>query len=55
MDTMNIKLTRDQRVILWNLIGNEYDKLVNDSDKFLDSFVADRLKQLKILEILIVG
>jgi hypothetical protein len=54
-DKMNIALTRDERVILWNLIGNEYDKLVNNSDKFLDAFVADRLKKLKVLEILIIG
>jgi hypothetical protein len=54
-DKMNIALTRDERVLLWNLIGNEYDKLVNNSDKFLDAFVADRLKKLKVLEILIIG
>ena len=54
-DKMNIALTRDERVILWNLIGNEYDKLVNNSDKFLDAFVADRLKKLKLLEVLIIG
>lgn len=54
-DKMNIALTRDERVLLWNLIGNEYDKLVNNSDKFLDAFVADRLKKLKVLEVLIIG
>ena len=54
MDTMNIKFTRNQRVILWNLIGDEYDRIVENNDK-LDSYLLDRLKALKELEILIVG
>jgi hypothetical protein len=54
MDTMNIKLTRDQRVLLWNLIGNEHDRIVNNYDE-LDTYLLSRIKALKILEILIVG
>lgn len=55
-DTMNIKLTRDQRVILWNLLGNEKDRIVAEIDKpYIDDYLTRRLKELKILEILIIG
>lgn len=55
-DTMNIKLTRDQRVILWNLLGKEKDRIVAEIDKpYIDDYLTRRLKELKILEILIIG
>ena len=55
-DTMNIKLTRDQRVILWNLLGKEKDRIVAEIDKpYIDDYLTKRLKELKILEILIIG
>ena len=28
-DKMNIALTREERVLLWDLIGREYDRLQN--------------------------
>ena len=53
-DKMNIALTRDERVLLWNLVCNEYDFIVKNNKQF-NTFQEDRLKQLKVLEILIIG
>ena len=54
MDTMNFNLTRDQRMLLWNLIGVEIHKL--ESDKSIaEDYIADKIKRLKVLEILIIG
>jgi len=55
MDKMNIEFTRDQRMLLWNLIGAEIHKLESKHDELLEAFIVDRIKRLKILEILIVG
>jgi len=55
-DKMNIALTRDERVLLWNLIGNEKDKIVAEIDKpYIEDYLTRRLEQLRVLEILIVG
>jgi hypothetical protein len=54
-DKMNIALTREERVLLWDLIGREIDKLESKKDELLESFIIDRVKQLKVLEVLIVG
>ena len=55
-DKMNIALTRDERVLLWNLIGNEKDKIIAEIDKpYIEDYLTRRLKQLKVLEVLIVG
>jgi hypothetical protein len=53
-DKMNIALTRDERVILWNLLCDEYDFIV-DNNKQFNTFQEDRLKQLKSLILLIIG
>jgi hypothetical protein len=54
MDTMNLKLTRDQRMLLWNLIGAEIHKL--ESEKCIsEEYITDKIKRLKVLEILIIG
>ena len=53
-DKMNIALTREERMLLWNLIGAEIHKL-ESSDHFLEAYIIDKLKKLKVLEILIVG
>ena len=53
-DKMNIALTREERVLLWNLVCNEYDSIVNNNTEF-NTFQEDRLKQLKVLEVLIIG
>jgi hypothetical protein len=55
-DKMNIALTREERVLLWDLIGREKDKMVSEIDKpYIENYLTDRLKQLKVLEVLIVG
>jgi hypothetical protein len=55
-DKMNIALTREERVLLWDLIGKEKDKMVSEIDKpYIENYLTDRLKQLKVLEVLIVG
>lgn len=51
-DKMNIPLTRQERVLLWDLIGREIDKLKWDTES---GWAKDRVDQLKVLEILIVG
>jgi hypothetical protein len=53
-DKMNIALTREERVLLWDLIGREYDRLQNCGYDDLQ-FVKDKVKQLKILETLIIA
>ena len=53
-DKLNIALTRDERVILWNLVSNEYDSIVNNNDE-LNTYQKDRLQKLKTIEILIIG
>lgn len=53
-DKMNIPLTREERVILWNLVCDEYDKIVRENDRFT-VYQLDRLKELKVLETLIIG
>ena len=55
-DKMNIALTRDERVLLWNLIGNEKNKIIAEIDKpYIEDYLTRRLEQLKTIEILIVG
>jgi hypothetical protein len=51
-DKMNIALTRSERVLLWDLVGRELDKLewMTESD-----WRDNRVKQLKLLEVLIIG
>ena len=51
-DKMNIALTREERVLLWDLIGREIDKLEWCTQS---NWIDDRIKKLKVLEILIVG
>jgi hypothetical protein len=53
-DKMNIALTREERVLLWDLIGREYDRLQN-SGYTDEQFIKDKVKQLKVLEVLIIG
>jgi hypothetical protein len=53
-DKMNIALTREERVILWNLVCAEYDSIVNNNDE-LNTYQKDRLQKLKVIEILIIG
>ena len=53
-DKMNIALTREERVLLWDLIGREYDRLQN-SGYTDEQFIKDKVKQLKVLEILIIA
>ena len=51
-DKMNIALTRDERVLLWDLIGREKDNLIwNDNS----DWGMRRIEKLKVLEILIIG
>jgi hypothetical protein len=51
-DKMNIALTRDERVLLWDLIGREKDNLIwNDNS----DWAMRRIEKLKVLEILIIG
>lgn len=51
-DKMNIALTRDERVLLWDLIGREKDNLIwNDNS----DWAKRRIEKLKVLEILIIG
>ena len=55
-DKMNIALTRDERVLLWNLIGNEKNKIIAEIDKpYIEDYLTRRLEQLKIVETLIIG
>ena len=50
-DKMNIALTRDERVLLWDLIGREKDNLIwNDNS----DWGMRRIEKLKVLEILII-
>ncbi len=51
-DKMNIALTREERVLLWDLVGREIDKLTWDTKS---EWSQDRLSKLKQLEILIIG
>ena len=47
-----MKLTKNQKVLLWNLVCNEYDFIV-DNNKFGNQFTTyelDKLKELKNLE-----
>ncbi len=53
-DKMNIALTREERVLLWDLIGREIDKL--KAEKCIaEGYISDRINRLKTIEILIVG
>jgi hypothetical protein len=51
-DKMNIALTREERVLLWDLVGREIDKLIWDTKS---EWSQDRLSKLKVLETLIIG
>ncbi len=51
-DKMNIALTREERVLLWDLVGREIDKLTWDNKS---EWSQDRLSKLKVLETLIIG
>lgn len=51
-DKMNIALTREERILLWDLIGREIDNRKFEVDS---KWSQDRIKQLKVLEILIIG
>jgi hypothetical protein len=53
MDTMKIEFTREQRVLLWNVIGSESKNTTNDP--FINECVKEKVKALKVLEILIIG
>lgn len=53
METIDIKLNRDDRVILWNLVCNEFDRLIHENDCF-DIYLEGRLQQLKKLEKLLI-
>ena len=58
MDTMKIEFTREQRVLLWNVIGSELFRLESKNptnDDFINECIRDKIKQLKVLEILIIG
>jgi hypothetical protein len=57
MDKMNLEFTRDQRMLLWNLIGAEIHKLENETpiDNQWQAYMLEKIKKLKVLEILIVG
>jgi hypothetical protein len=58
MDTMKIEFTREQRVLLWNVIGSEIFRLESKNttnDSFINECVKEKVKALKVLEILIVG
>jgi hypothetical protein len=57
MDTMNLKLTREQRMLLWNLIGAEIHKLENEKpiDNQWQAYIVNKVQKLKQLEILIIG
>lgn len=51
-DKMNIALTRDERVLLWDLIGREKDNLIwNDNS----DWAIRRIQKLKVLENLLIG
>jgi hypothetical protein len=50
---MNIALTREERVLLWDLLGREIDRL--KGEKELSKWGTDRLDKLKVIEILIIG
>ena len=52
-DKMNIALTREERVLLWDLLGREIDRL--KGEKELSKWGTDRLDKLKVIEILIIG
>lgn len=51
-DKLNVAVTRDERILLWDLIGREIDKLKHDGDS---DWAQHRLQKLKVLEILIIG
>lgn len=58
METTNIKLSREQRILIWNLIGAEIFKLESvhkTDDYYYETIKNDKLKKLKELEILIIG
>lgn len=58
METTNIKLSREQRILIWNLIGAEVFKLEakeQTNDYHFETIKNDKLKKLKELEILIIG
>jgi hypothetical protein len=52
-DKMNIALTRDERILLWDLVGRELDKIKWDTVE--SQYKQDRIRLLKQLEILIIG
>lgn len=51
-DKMNIALTREERILLWDIIGRRIDELKWDTES---KWARDTVKNLKVLEILIVG
>jgi hypothetical protein len=53
-DKMNIALTREERVLLWDLVGREIDKLKWEKC-IAEGYVNDKINRLKVLEILIIG
>jgi hypothetical protein len=52
-DKMNIALTRDERILLWDLVGRELDKIKWDTVE--SQYKQDRIRHLKTIEILIIG
>jgi hypothetical protein len=52
-DKMNIALTREERVLLWDLVGREIDKLKFETID--SSWAEDRVQKLKTIEVLIIG
>jgi hypothetical protein len=56
-DKMNIALTREERMLLWNLIGAEIHKLENETpiDNQWQAYMVAKIKKLKVIEILIIG
>jgi hypothetical protein len=49
---MNIALTREERVLLWDLVGRRIDELKWDTES---QWARDTVERLKTIEILIVG
>ena len=54
---MQIELTREQRILIWNLVGAEIFKLENvyqTNDHHYETIKNDKLNRLKELETLIL-
>lgn len=52
-DKMNLALTRDERILLWDLIGRELDSIKWDNVE--SEYKQKRIRLLKTLEILVIG